>query len=93
MERTNKPIDEVTFSELQDFPAKRIRKVDWDKVLTQLDTQPGVWGLVGEFDQSMRTHINKGRFSYIDPALYEAAARKINGHRANIYIRRRLEGT
>lgn len=93
MEQTDQPIKEVTFGELQELKTKRVRKVDWYKVLAQLDANPGVWGLVGEFDQSMRTHINKGRFSYIDPTIYEAAARKTVGHRANIHVRRRIEST
>jgi hypothetical protein len=93
MERTSEPINTVTFTELPERLGQRIRTVDWAKVLKELDSRPGQWGLVGEFDQSVRTHINQGRYKYVSPTLYEAYAEKIKGSRANIYLRRRAENT
>ena len=71
-------------------PKGRIRIVDWTKVLAILDANPGVWHLIGEFNQSLRTHINQGRYSSIDPALYLARTSKTGERkRGNLYMMRR----
>lgn len=70
----------------------RVRKVDWLKVLAILDAEPGVFHLIGEFDQSLRTQIRKGKYAYINPDLYEVVSRRIKDKprtRADIYMRRR----
>lgn len=71
---------------------RRVRKVNWIKVLEIVDQSPGKWHLIGEFDQSVRTHIKQGRYSYIDPAKYDACTGKIDGkgrQRANLFLMRR----
>ena len=71
-------------------PTGRVRLVNWSKVLTILDANPGVWHLIGEFNQSLRTHINQGRYSSIDPALYLARTSKTGDRkRGNLYMMRR----
>lgn len=75
-------------------PTGRVRLVNWSKVLTILDANPGVWHLIGEFNQSVRTHINQGRYPYIDPALYFAKTSRIPGKdrvRGNLYMMRKPE--
>lgn len=92
MATNGKPISTII---AQDPPTNsRIRRVDWEKVLIILDGTPGVWHLIGEFDQSVRTHINQGRYSHIDPSLYVAKTGKTGDRkrtRANLYMQRIAE--
>jgi hypothetical protein len=86
----SEPIADVT---PQDPPSGdvRVRKVDWAKVLVTLDSNPGVWHLIGEFNQSIRTHINQGRYRNVDPALYLAKTGKADSSRrtrANLFMQR-----
>lgn len=95
MEPDNAAITAVTPADPPKTRTIRVRKVDWLKVLAILDEKPGEFHLIGEFDQSLRTQIRKGKYSYIDPALYEVVTRRIPDKgrtRANLYMRRR-EGT
>lgn len=92
MEQDHAPISTVVPAEPPKTRSIRVRKVDWLKVLAMLDEKPGEWHLIGEFDQSLRTQIRKGKYSYIDPALYEAVTRRIAEKprtRAMLYMRRR----
>lgn len=92
MEPDNTAISAVAPAEPPKTRTIRVRKVDWIKVLAILDEKPGEFHLIGEFDQSLRTQIRKGKYSYIDPSLYEVVTRRIQGKprtRANIYMRRR----
>lgn len=92
METNSGPIETVTLAEPPAAGRIRVRKVNWVKVLTILDATPGEWHLIGEFDQSVRTHIKQGRYGHIDPALYEATTAKIEGkprRRANLYLKRK----
>lgn len=89
METDTGPIRAVTEAEP---PQRRVRLVDWAAVLSILDEKPGVWHLIGEFDQSLRTHINQGRYKNIDPALYTAKTAKARGDsrsRAMLYMMRK----
>ena len=89
METDNRVIETVTPAEP---PSGRIRLVNWIKVLSILDANPGVWHFIGEFNQSVRTHINQGRYPNIDPALYVAKTSKVEGHdrrRGNLYMMRK----
>lgn len=73
-------------------PNRRIRLVNWGKVLAILDANPGTWHLIGEFNQSLRTHINQGRYPHIDPTLYLAKTGKADGKdrkRGNLYMMRK----
>lgn len=68
----------------------RVRKVDWRRVLDELAKRPaGTPVLVAELDQSVRTHIRQGRYSYIDPAKYDVWSEHTEGTRALIYMSRR----
>jgi hypothetical protein len=54
-------------------------------------TEPGTPVLVAELDQSVRTHLRKGRYPAIDPALYDIWTEQIDGSRtrARIFMSRR----
>jgi hypothetical protein len=68
-------------------PKPRIRRVDWRRAIQELDASPqGASVYVGILDQSVRTHINKGRYSYIDPRRYAAYTRSVDGSRTKAYI-------
>ena len=89
MERNNEPIEHV---EPAEPPRLRVRKVDWAKVLKILDENPGTMHLIGEFNQSVRSHINQGRYPNVDPNLYFAMTSKLeNGprSRALLYMMRK----
>jgi len=89
--RDNPEITGVTFVGEDVVAQRRIRRVDWDKIMKILDSNPGEWAAIGEFDQSVRTHIRNGRYSYIDPSKYQASTRKIPGKprtRATLLMRR-----
>lgn len=91
MAESDGPIEVVIPSEPAKIADIRVRKVNWLKVLEILDANPGQWHLIGEFDQSIRTHIRKGRYKYIDPTKYECVTRRIAGKaptRANVHMRR-----
>ena len=71
-----------------------VRKVDWRKVIAEVDALPaGTAAYVGELDQSVRTHIRKGRYEYIDPSKYTVWTRAIEGSRtkAKIYLMRKVD--
>lgn len=73
-------------------PKPRIKQIDWQSVIKHADeVGPDSAVLVGEVDQSMRTHIRKGRFSYIDPTKYEVWTHAVEGSRtrARLYLRRK----
>jgi hypothetical protein len=84
---------EVSFT--NDIPRTRVRLVNWHDVMRQIDesavTNPGAWGAVGEFDQSVRTHIRAGRYKHIDPLKYEVTTKRAGDkpNRAIVYMRRR----
>jgi predicted choloylglycine hydrolase len=85
-------ISSVEFAEPNTTPKRRIRRVDWVKILSILDSKPGEWAKIDEFDQSVRSHIRSGRYSYIDPTLYEAVTERIAGKprsRGMLFMRRR----
>lgn len=67
------------------------RLTDWRKVLAVLDDNPGTAVCVGVMDQSMRTHIRKGRFSYIDPDAYDVWTEGTGeGTKARLFMRKRV---
>lgn len=71
-------------------PRKRVRKVDWQKVIAELDRLPaGTPVLVATLDQSVRTHIKKGRYKYIDPDKYDVWSVAVDRTLADIYMMRR----
>lgn len=80
-----------------DSPKSRVRKIDWRRAVTELEAAPpGTAVYVGILDQSVRTHINTGRYEYIDPDKYRAYTRGIPGSRtqSHIYLYRTAdEGT
>ena len=98
MDGPSEPITGVTPVDLDSRPRTRVRLVDWAKVLAALDVlgeeKPGKWGLVGEFDQSVRSNIRRGAYSRIDPDKYEVTTEKVpsgmNRNRALLYMRRRV---
>lgn len=97
MEPDSPAIESVTLADPPKTSGIRVRKVNWLKVLSLLDEKPGEWHLIGEFDQSLRTHIRHGRYKYIDPTKYEVVTRRVVGKehttRASIYMRRIVEGS
>lgn len=71
-----------------------VRKIDWRKVIAEVDAlPPGTAAYVGDLDQSVRTHIRKGRYAYIDPSKYTVWTRSIEGSRtkAQIYLMRKVD--
>lgn len=96
----SKQIDGITFESIEQRRGRRVRSVDWAKILEICDKaaieEPGKWGLVGVFDRSVRSHIANGRYSYIDPKKYEVTTRKVDDpnapkNRGYLYMRRRVE--
>jgi hypothetical protein len=69
----------------------RVRETDWVSVIKYLDEHPNSITFIGEMDQSIRTHIRKGRFKYIDPNKYDVWTKSVDGSRtrANIYMRKK----
>lgn len=70
----------------------RVKDIDWRRVFAEADAQTdGKCVLVSNVDQSMRTHIRKGRFAYVDPSKYEVWTQKRpdSRTRADLYIRRK----
>lgn len=75
-----------------DKPRPRVRNIDWNAVIEQLDRLPvGTPVLVAELDQSVRTHIRQGRYEQINPARYDVWTEAIDGSRtkARIYMARK----
>lgn len=51
---------------------------------------PGTTFYVGIVDQSVRTHLRKGRYRYINPSLYDAWTEKTgDGTKAHLFVRRK----
>ena len=73
----------------EDRPATaRVRKIDWVKVLELCEEHDTVF--VGVMDQSVRTHIRRGRFKYIDPAKYEVWTEAAGSRfQARLYMRKK----
>ena len=70
----------------------RIRDVDWHNVVSILaDTPIGQPVLVAELDQSVRTHLRKGRVVGVNPDLYDIWTEAIDGSRtrARIFMARK----
>jgi len=69
----------------------RVRHTDWLSVINWLDQNPAEIAFVGVMDQSIRTHIRKGRFSYIDPRKYEVWTEAEEGSRtrARVYMKKK----
>jgi hypothetical protein len=76
-------------------PQPRVRNIDWLQVIQQLEQLPaGQAVYIGVLDQSVRTQINQGRYSYIDPDMYRAytkAALDLGPTKAHIYLYRRAD--
>lgn len=76
-------------------PASATRR-DWDEVCRFADAHPGKWVRVGVMDQTVRTHIRKGRYPKVDPALYEVMTsleqdiQYESKNRSTLFIRRRV---
>ena len=70
---------------------RRIKQTDWLSVIDFLDENPAATAFVGVMDQSIRTHIRNGRFSYIDPDKYEVWTEAENGSRtrARLYMKKK----
>ena len=75
----------------QENAQPRIRKTDWVSVIKYLDENPRSTAFIGLMDQSIRTHIRKGRFKYIDPAKYDVWTESHEGSRtlAKVYMRKK----
>lgn len=71
-------------------PVSRVRKIDWRQVVRIADEMPGTTFYVGIVDQSVRTHLRKGRYRYINPSMYEAWTEKTgDGTKAHLFVRRK----
>jgi hypothetical protein len=70
----------------------RVRKINWRRVISELDAlPPETQAFIGVLDQSVRTHIKKGRYKYIDPDRYDVWTYAVPGSRtqARLYMQRR----
>lgn len=70
----------------------RVRKIDWRHVVRLLDEMPPqTEAFIGVLDQSVRTHLKKGRYSYIDPSKYVIWTESVDGSRtkARLYMKRK----
>ena len=70
----------------------RVRKIDWQRVVSILDDmEPETEAFIGVLDQSVRTHLKKGRYSYVDPSKYVIWTEALPGSRtkARLYMKRR----
>lgn len=98
MERHSDAVTEVEFTS-ENLQPRRVRLVDWAAVLKQLDQaavdNPGDWGIIGVFDQSLRTHIRQGRYKHIDPTKYQVTTRKAPGEKRSraVLLMRRIPET
>jgi len=70
----------------------RVRQTDWMSVITFLDENPEEIAFIGVMDQSIRTHIRKGRFKYIDPLKYDVWTEAVDGSRtrARLYMKKKV---
>lgn len=67
-------------------------RIDWQRVIAEVDSLPlGETALIGVVDQSVRTHIRKGRYSKVDPRKYEVWTEAVEGSRtmARLYMSRK----
>lgn len=94
MDEDHSVIQEINFVKLPE-QKRRVRKVDWLKVMHELDQEPGEWALIGVLDRSVRSHIARGRYAYIDPALYEVTTTRLDSdgprNLGYLFMRRRVE--
>ena len=70
----------------------RVRKIDWQRVVRELDALPPQTNtFIGVVDQSIRTHLKKGRYTYIDPSRYVIWTEAVAGSRtqARLYMKRK----
>lgn len=70
----------------------RIKVTDWREVIAQLDRLDSDTAVfVGVMDQSVRTHIKKGRIAYLDPRKYNVWTESVDGSRskARLYMSKR----
>lgn len=70
----------------------RVRKIDWQRVVSELDAlPPQTNAFIGVVDQSIRTHLKKGRYTYIDPSRYVIWTEAVAGSRtqARLYMKRK----
>jgi hypothetical protein len=77
----------------KDRPHRRpTTRIDWQRVIAEVDSLPlGETVLIGVVDQSVRTHIRKGRYSHIDPSKYTVWTEAAEGSRtmAHLYMQRK----
>ena len=67
-------------------------RIDWQRVIAELDSLPlGETVLIGVVDQSVRTHIRKGRYSHVDPRKYAVWTEAAEGSRsmAHLYMQKK----
>ena len=75
-----------------ELTGKNVIRTDWPQVVEILDELPaGTTVYVGEFDQSMSSHINSGRIKYIDARKYDTWTQTIDpkGIRASLFMRKK----
>jgi hypothetical protein len=71
-------------------PRPRIRKIDWRAVLRIVESaEPGTPFLIGRMHRSVATHLNQGRYEYIDPARYRAWSDDERNGSSNIWLTRK----
>ncbi len=72
---------------------RKLKNIDWLQVKQQADQNPGIAMHVGVMDQSMRTHIRKGRIAYIDPSKYDVWTTRTpeSRKRAHLYLMRKCD--
>lgn len=81
-----------TDNRITDRQHARVKTIDWREVIIQLDKlPPETTVFIGVMDQSTRTHIRKGRISYLDPRKYNIWTASIGGSRgkARLYMSKR----
>jgi hypothetical protein len=73
-----------------DQPTRRIRKVDWTAVLAYMERSPaGTPFMIGRMHRSIATQINRGKYAYIDPNVYEAWTANREGEVSEIWMRKK----
>lgn len=72
---------------------RKLKHIDWLKVKELADASPGEAQYVGIMDQSMRTHIRKGRIAYIKPGDYDVWTTRTpeSRIRVHLFIRRKCD--
>ena len=79
-------------------PKRRNNSSHWANAVTELQANPGKWGLVGNYSIGVSTHIKNGRYPAFyppgtpDPAEYvrthwEVTTRSTEGSRVDVYVR------